>query len=77
MRVISKKSLREFWEKHTGAKAALQAWYEDALRSDWRTPGQIKASYANASVLPTREPDGGQVKGAATGNSHGVDCRWV
>ncbi|MCU0502986.1 MAG: type II toxin-antitoxin system HigB family toxin [Anaerolineae bacterium] len=51
MRVISKKPLRDFWEKHTGARAALQAWYEDALRSEWRTPSQIKASYANASIL--------------------------
>lgn len=51
MRVISKKPLRDYWEKHTGAKAALQAWYEDALRAEWRTPVQVKATYANASIL--------------------------
>lgn len=51
MRVISKKPLREFWEKHTDAKAALQAWYEDALRAEWRTPGDIKDSYGTASII--------------------------
>ena len=51
MRVISKKPLREFWEKHTDAKAALQAWYEDALRAEWRTPGEVKDSYGNASII--------------------------
>mgnify|MGYP003382155712 CR=1 FL=1 len=51
MRVISKKPLREFWERHVDARAALQAWYEDALRTEWRTPSDIKSSYANASII--------------------------
>ena len=51
MRVVSKKPLREFWEKHADAKVALQAWYEDALRSEWRTPSEIKGSYGNASII--------------------------
>ena len=51
MHVISKKPLREYWEKHTDVKAALQAWYEDALRAEWRTPGEIKNTYANASIV--------------------------
>ena len=51
MRVISKKPLRAYWEKHADAKAALQAWYEDALRAEWRTPGEIKSSYGNASII--------------------------
>lgn len=51
MRVISKKPLREFWESHADAKAALQAWYEDAERAQWRTPGDIKRSYRTASII--------------------------
>jgi len=51
MRVISKKLLREFWEKHNDAKAALQAWYEDALRTEWRTPQEVKQRYGNASII--------------------------
>jgi mRNA interferase HigB len=51
MRVISKRPLREFWEKHPEAKRALQAWYEDALRAEWQTPAEIKRTYGNASLL--------------------------
>jgi mRNA interferase HigB len=28
MRVISKRTLREFWEKHSTAKSSLLLWYE-------------------------------------------------
>lgn len=51
MRVISKKALREFWETHPDARAALEAWYEDALRVEWRTPWDVKNTYGNASIL--------------------------
>lgn len=51
MRVLSKRSLREFWEKHADAKAALQAWYEDALRAEWRNPTELKNTYRNASII--------------------------
>lgn len=51
MRIISKKALREFWETHHDAKAALQAWYEDALRVEWRTPMDVKNTYGNASII--------------------------
>ena len=51
MRAISKKPLREFWEKHNDAKAPLQAWYDDALRSEWRTPQDVKQRYGNASII--------------------------
>ena len=51
MRVFSKKILREYWEKHAGAKAGLQAWYEDALRVEWQSPADIKRTHANASII--------------------------
>ena len=51
MRIISKKPLREFWEKHNEAKDPLQAWYEDALRSEWRTPQDVKQRYGNVSII--------------------------
>lgn len=25
--------------------------YEDALRSEWRTPGEVKSRYGNASIV--------------------------
>lgn len=51
MRIISRKILREFWEKHTHAQQALQAWYADVKRSTWASPADIKKTYRNASII--------------------------
>jgi mRNA interferase HigB len=51
MRIIARRTLREFWEQHPDARQALQAWYADVKRADWKTPTEIKAIYRNASFL--------------------------
>ena len=51
MRIISRKALREFWERHPDAQQALQAWYADAKFASWRTPADIKRVYRNASIV--------------------------
>lgn len=51
MRVISKATLVNFWLIHPPARTALQTWFEDASHSDWKTPQDIKARYANASFV--------------------------
>jgi mRNA interferase HigB len=32
-------------------KAALDAWFHEADRADWRTPADAKANYATASIV--------------------------
>lgn len=51
MRIIAKKTLRDFWEKHPEARQALQAWYADVRISTWKSPADIKNIYRNASFL--------------------------
>lgn len=51
MRVIAKRSLREFWEKHTIVEQALKAWYQEASEADWEEPMAIKRHYPSASFL--------------------------
>ena len=51
MRVISRKTLREFWEKHPDARESLQAWLSDAEHSKWTSPVDIKNTYKNASII--------------------------
>lgn len=51
MRIISRKALREFWERHPDARQALQAWYADAKRAAWKAPADIKDVYRNASFV--------------------------
>jgi len=51
VRIISRKTIREFWEKHPDAEQALEAWYHDAKRAVWKTPADIKNVYRNASFV--------------------------
>lgn len=51
MRIIAKKTLREFWERNPLAKQALQAWYSDVKHAAWSSPTDIKNAYRNASFL--------------------------
>ena len=51
MRIISRKALREFWERHPDARQPLQAWYADVKHATWKTPADIKDTYRNASIV--------------------------
>jgi mRNA interferase HigB len=51
VRVIAKRTLREFWEKHADSEQQLKAWYNEAEQADWKTPNQIKKDYPSASIL--------------------------
>lgn len=51
MRVIARKTLRAFWERHPDAEAALKAWYHDTRSATWKTPNDIRQVYATASII--------------------------
>ena len=51
MRVIAKRVLREFWEKHSDAEQPLKTWYKKASNGDWDKPMVIKAEFPSASIL--------------------------
>ncbi len=51
MRVIARKTLREFWESHIDARQQLQAWYADVKHAVWKKPSDIKEVYRNASFI--------------------------
>lgn len=51
MHVYSRKTLREFWEKHPDSQQALQAWYVNVKHANWKTPSDIKQANQTASFL--------------------------
>ena len=51
MRIISKKTLREFWEGHSDAKQPLRAWHAKVKIAEWKTSTDIKKDYNNASFV--------------------------
>ena len=50
-RIIAKSTLREFWEEYPDSEQYLKTWYDTAMNSDWKSPADVKQTYANASVL--------------------------
>ena len=50
-RIFSKGTLRQFWEIHPETEQYLKTWYETAMNADWKSPNDVKTTYANVSVL--------------------------
>ncbi|MBY0522280.1 MAG: type II toxin-antitoxin system HigB family toxin [Gemmataceae bacterium] len=65
MRIISRKTLKDYWAKVPGTKAALEAWYAEARNAEWASPADVKASYGSASILM-----GGRVVFNVRGNKY-------
>jgi len=51
MRIISRRILRDFWEKHPDARVPLQTWFHDVEHAIWNTPADIKTVYQNVSFV--------------------------
>ena len=51
MRIIAKRTLREFWERHPDARSSLEFWYEQARSADWSTPYQVTQQWPRASIV--------------------------
>jgi len=51
MRVIAKKTLREFWKIHPDSEQQLKAWFQEAENAEWNSPNRIRQMYPSASIL--------------------------
>jgi mRNA interferase HigB len=73
MRIIAKRTLRQFWEAHQrnrAAKTPLEDWYAQAGAADWATPAEVKAQFGDASIL-----QGGRVVFNIGGNKYRLVVR--
>jgi mRNA interferase HigB len=57
MRIIARRSLREFVDSLAGrkdrpaVKAALDAWFDETRKARWTNASEVKRSYATASIV--------------------------
>ena len=51
MWIVSRRTLRAFWEKHADAKEQLQAWFAIAEKAEWKTPADVKTTFGKASIV--------------------------
>jgi mRNA-degrading endonuclease HigB of HigAB toxin-antitoxin module len=53
MRILSRSTLRDFWESHPDAEEALKTWYYEASHADWQSPADVKTLIVMPASLPT------------------------
>lgn len=51
MRIIKKKTLKDFSEKHPDIKNQLEAWYREMKTGTFKTPADIKKKYKSADII--------------------------
>jgi mRNA interferase HigB len=53
MRIIARKTLREFWKQrpYADSEQPLKAWFREAEKADWANPSAVKADYRSASFV--------------------------
>jgi mRNA interferase HigB len=51
MRVIAKKTIKNFWINYSDCEQQLKTWYQEATDSSWKSPADIKRLYPSASIL--------------------------
>jgi mRNA interferase HigB len=53
MRIISRKALRQFWERpqYADSEQQLRAWFSEALKAGWESPAAVKAAYRSTSIV--------------------------
>jgi mRNA interferase HigB len=52
MHVISRKTLKTFWEVQRRAEKPLRAWFYEAKVAHWKNYQDIKQNFPSADVLP-------------------------
>ena len=52
MRVIARRTLRDFYQDHADSKSSLEAWFHEAVDAKWTSPQDIKARYPSTDILP-------------------------
>jgi len=50
VRIISRRTLREFWEKHADSEQQLKAWFRETEKASWKNINEMN--------YPEAEPRG-------------------
>lgn len=51
MRVIARRTLREFYTQHPETKSSLEAWFAEVKRVEWLSPADVLGSFPKARIV--------------------------
>ncbi len=50
MRIISEKTIKEFWEQHKESEAAMKNWISKVRDSDWQNFSDVRQTFNSADI---------------------------
>jgi len=51
MHIITRKRLREFYEKHPQSKSGLEFWYKISSKATWKNFDQLRETFPSADLV--------------------------
>lgn len=51
MRIIARRTLREFWDQYPDSEQSLKVWYREVKQANWKQPTDVKVLYRHASFV--------------------------
>jgi mRNA interferase HigB len=51
VRIIARKTLKDFWKKNPTAQQPLKSWFAEVEEADWTRMADIKEQYAHVSII--------------------------
>lgn len=51
MRIIARRTLREFFDRQPKAKPGLEAWYAEAKHAKWKSPTDVLSQFPKARIV--------------------------
>ena len=51
MRILSRRTLLDFWTSHKDSEQPLKAWFSEVERAEWKSPNDVKQRYRSADFL--------------------------
>lgn len=52
MRIIAKKTLKEYFEKNAESKQPLLIWYKEVNNGKWKNHNEMKETFTSLSIIP-------------------------
>lgn len=51
MHLVTRQTLKQFWERHPDIEGPLKAWVKEVEHAQWKTPSDIKERYRSADPI--------------------------
>jgi mRNA interferase HigB len=51
MRIVTHKSIENFYKKHTNSKSALEEWYTKANKAEWNNFAEMKSTFKSVDAV--------------------------